>query len=69
MSILSRIPNFLPSTPSSAPQEAMIASQQAHINELVEKTRMLDNTIKDLQVQLTNSRAQWQAEHRMDRRL
>jgi hypothetical protein len=42
----------------------MIASQQAHINELVQKTRALDNTIKDLQEQLTNSRAQWQAEHR-----
>jgi hypothetical protein len=42
----------------------MIASQQAHINELVQKTRTLDNTIKDLQEQLTNSRAQWQAEHR-----
>ena len=42
----------------------MIASQQAHINELVKKTRTLDNTIKDLQEQLTNSRAQWQAEHR-----
>ncbi|KAF8501636.1 hypothetical protein F5888DRAFT_1252223 [Russula emetica] len=64
MSILSRIPNLIPSTPSSAPQEAMIASQQAHINELVQKSRTLDNTIKDLQEQLTNSRAQWQAEHR-----
>jgi len=42
----------------------MIASQQAHINELVQKTRTLDNTIKDLQEQLTNSRAQWKAEHR-----
>jgi hypothetical protein len=64
MSILSRIPNLIPSTPSSAPQEAMIASQKAHINELVQKTRTLDNTIKDLQGQLTDSRAQWQAEHR-----
>ena len=64
MSILSRIPNLIPSTPSSAPQEAMIASQKAHINELVEKTRTLDNTIQQLQEQLTNSRAQWQAEHR-----
>jgi hypothetical protein len=42
----------------------MIASQKAHINELVQKTRTLDNTIKDLHGQLTNSRAQWQAEHR-----
>ena len=41
-----------------------MASQQAHINELVQKTRTLDNTIKDLQEQLANSRAQWQAEHR-----
>ena len=64
MSILSRIPNLISSSPSFAPQEAMIASQQAHINELVQKTRTLDNIIKDLQEQLTNSRAQWQAEHR-----
>jgi hypothetical protein len=64
MSILSRIPNLIPSTSSSAPQEAMIASQKAHINELVQKTRTLDNAIKDLKEQLTNSRAQWQAEHR-----
>ena len=42
----------------------MITSQQAHINELVQKTRTLDNTIKDLQEQLKDSRAQWQAEHR-----
>jgi chromosome segregation ATPase len=42
----------------------MIASQQAHINELVQKTRTLDSTIKDLQDKLTNSRAQWQAEHK-----
>ena len=42
----------------------MITSQQAHINELVQKSRTLDNTIKDLQDQLTNSRSQWQAEHR-----
>jgi hypothetical protein len=42
----------------------MIASQKAHINELVQKTRTLDSTIKDLQEQLTNSRTQWQAEHR-----
>jgi hypothetical protein len=42
----------------------MIASQKTHINELVQKTRTLDNTIKDLEEQLTNSRSQWQAEHR-----
>lgn len=42
----------------------MIASQSAHINQLVQKTQTLDNTIKDLQGQLTNSRAQWQVEHR-----
>ncbi len=42
----------------------MIASQQTHINELVQKTRTLDNTIKNLQDKLTNSRAQWQAEHK-----
>jgi hypothetical protein len=64
MSFLSRIPNLIPSTPSSAPQEAMIASQKADINELVQKTRMLDDTIQHLQEQLTNSGAQWQAEHR-----
>ena len=64
MSSLFKIPNLIPSSSSSAPQEAMIASQQTHINELVQKTRTLDNTIKDLQEQLTNSRAQWQAEHK-----
>jgi hypothetical protein len=64
MSFLSRIPNLIPSTPSSAPQEAMITSQKTHINELVQKTRTLDNTVKGLEEQLSNSRAQWQAEHR-----
>jgi hypothetical protein len=64
MSTLFKIPNLIPSASSSAPQEAMIASQQAHVNELVQKTRTLDKTIKDFQEQITNSRAQWQAEHR-----
>jgi chromosome segregation ATPase len=64
MSILSRIPNFLPSTPTSAPQDAMIASQKTHIDELVQKTRTLDNTIKHLQEQLSNSRGEWQADRK-----
>lgn len=64
MSILSRIPNLISSTPSSAPQEAMIASQKAHIDELVQRTRGLDNTVKRLQEQLSNSRAEWQAERK-----
>ena len=42
----------------------MIANQKAHIDELVQKTRVLDNTIKNLQEQPTDSRTQWQAEHR-----
>ena len=64
MSILSRIPNLLASTPTSAPQEAMIASQKAHIDELVQKTRKLDDTIKRLQDQLSNSRDEWQTERK-----
>jgi len=42
----------------------MIASQKTHIDELVQKTRSLDNTIKGLQEQLSNSRAEWQAERK-----
>jgi chromosome segregation ATPase len=42
----------------------MIASQKTHIDELVQKTRTLDNTIKSLQEQLSNSRAEWQAERK-----
>jgi len=64
MSILSRIPNLISSTPTSAPQEAMIASQKAHIDELVQKTRTLDDTIGRLQDQLSNSRDKWQAERK-----
>lgn len=40
----------------------MIASQKAHIDELVQKTRTLDDTIQHLQDQLSNSRDEWQAE-------
>ncbi|KAH9960849.1 hypothetical protein BC827DRAFT_1105159, partial [Russula dissimulans] len=43
---------------------AMIASQKAHIDELVQKNSTLDNTIKRLQEQLSNLRAQWQAERK-----
>ena len=64
MSILSRIPNLIPSTPAAAPQDAMIASQKTHIDDLVQKARTLDNTIKHLQEQLSNSRAEWQAERK-----
>lgn len=42
----------------------MIASQKAHIDELVQKTRTLDDAIKRLQDQLSNSRDEWQAERR-----
>jgi len=64
MSILSRLPNLIPSTPTSAPQDAMIASQKTHIDELVQKTRTLDSTISRLQDQLSNSRAEWQTERK-----
>ncbi|KAI0250191.1 hypothetical protein BJV78DRAFT_1283333 [Lactifluus subvellereus] len=63
-SILSRLPNVLSSAPSSAPQEAMIASQKAHIEDLVQKTRTLEHTVKRLQDQLSTSRAEWQVEHK-----
>jgi chromosome segregation ATPase len=42
----------------------MIASQKAHINELVQKTRNLDDTIERLQDQLSNSRDEWQSERK-----
>jgi chromosome segregation ATPase len=42
----------------------MIASQKSHIDELVQKTRTLDNTIKTLQDQLSTSRTEWQAERK-----
>jgi chromosome segregation ATPase len=42
----------------------MIASQKTHIDELVQKTRTLDNTIKHLQEQLSNSRGEWQADRK-----
>jgi len=61
---MSFLPRLLPSTPTSAPQEAMIASQKAHIDELVQKNSMLDNTIKRLQEQLSNLRAEWQADRK-----
>ncbi|KAI9455997.1 hypothetical protein F5148DRAFT_1151402 [Russula earlei] len=64
MSFLPRMTNLIPSTPSSAPQEAMIASQKAHIDELVQRTRTLDNTVKRLQEQLSNSNVKWQAERK-----
>ena len=64
MSIFSRLPTVLSSAPSSAPQEAMIASQKAHIEDLVQKTRTLEQTVKRLQDQLSTSRAEWQAERK-----
>jgi regulator of replication initiation timing len=42
----------------------MIASQKAHIDELVQKTRTLEHTIQRLQDQLSNSRAEWQTERK-----
>jgi chromosome segregation ATPase len=42
----------------------MIASQKTHIDELVQKNRTLDDTIKRLQEQLSNSRTEWQVERK-----
>ncbi|KAH9972870.1 hypothetical protein BGW80DRAFT_1252571 [Lactifluus volemus] len=42
----------------------MISSQKLHIDELVQKTRSLELTVKRLQDQLSNSRAEWQTERK-----
>ena len=64
MPILSRLPNIISSSLSSAPQEPSIASQKAHIDEIVQKTRTLELTISDLREQLSESRSGWQAERK-----
>jgi hypothetical protein len=62
MHILSRLPTIISSSLSSAPQEPSIASQKAHIDEIVQKTRTLELTISDLREQLSESRSGRQAE-------
>ncbi|KIK90944.1 hypothetical protein PAXRUDRAFT_831241 [Paxillus rubicundulus Ve08.2h10] len=42
---------------TTTPHEAMVASQQAHINDLVQKNRSLENAIKKLDAELTSSAA------------
>ncbi|KAF8841221.1 hypothetical protein BDN67DRAFT_967408 [Paxillus ammoniavirescens] len=42
---------------TTTPHETMVASQQAHINDLVQKNRSLENAIKKLDKELTNSAA------------
>lgn len=50
-------PTPLRHTPSSAPYEAMAASQQAHIDELIQKNRKLELTHQKLKDELTAEQA------------
>lgn len=54
MSLVTRSPVRPLTAPSTAPQEAMIASLQSHIDELVQKNRASEHTIKRLQQTLTD---------------
>ncbi|KAH8994954.1 hypothetical protein EDB92DRAFT_1848437 [Lactarius akahatsu] len=62
MPLLSRLPNLISSSLSSAPQEPLIASQKAQIDQLGQKTRTLELTISRLREQLSDSRSEWQTE-------
>ncbi|KAH9178174.1 hypothetical protein EDB89DRAFT_1150242 [Lactarius sanguifluus] len=64
MPLLSRLPNLISSSLSSAPQEPLIASQKAQIDQLGQKTRTLEITISRLQEQLSDSRSEWQTERK-----
>ena len=64
MPILSRLPTIISSSLSSAPQEPSITSQKAHIDEIAQKTRILELTINDLREQLSESRSGWQDERK-----
>jgi hypothetical protein len=61
MPILSRLPNIISSSLSSAPQEP---SQKSKIDELVQKTRTFELTISRLREQLSDSRSERQAERK-----
>ncbi|KAH9039693.1 hypothetical protein EDB84DRAFT_1477580 [Lactarius hengduanensis] len=62
MPLLSRLPNLISSSLYSAPQEPLIASQKAQIDQLGQKTRTLELTSSRLREQLFDSRSEWQTE-------
>lgn len=56
MALVGRSPIRISATPSHAPQEAMIASLQAHIDELVQKNRAAEHVQKRLQQSLQDEK-------------
>ena len=57
MAFIGRSPPRILAAPSTAPQEAMAASLQAHIDELVQKNRAHEYTIRRLQQDLQEEKA------------
>lgn len=55
-------PTYLKTAPSTTPQEAMDARQQAHINELTEQLRTAEYMSKKLREELAQAQAQMKAE-------
>ena len=55
-------PTYLKTAPSTTPQEAMDARQQAHINELTEQLRTAEHMSKKLREELAQAQAQMKAE-------
>lgn len=53
---------YLKTAPSTTPQEAMDARQQAHINELTEQLRTTEHMSKKLREELAQAQAQMKAE-------
>ncbi|KAL5525806.1 hypothetical protein ACEPAG_7143 [Sanghuangporus baumii] len=56
MALVGRSPIKVTAAPSTAPQEAMAASLQAHIDELVQKNRTCEHTIKRLHQTLADEK-------------
>ncbi|THH06435.1 hypothetical protein EW145_g4102 [Phellinidium pouzarii] len=56
MALVGRSPVRITVTPSTAPQEAMAASLQAHIDELVQKNRTCEHNIRRLQQALQDEK-------------
>ncbi|KAL5504118.1 hypothetical protein ACEPAH_8191 [Sanghuangporus vaninii] len=56
MALVGRSPIKVTAAPSTAPQEAMAASLQAHIDELVQKNRTCEHTIKRFQQTLADEK-------------
>ncbi|KAL5526591.1 hypothetical protein ACEPAF_8315 [Sanghuangporus sanghuang] len=56
MALVGRSPIKVTAAPSTAPQEAMAASLQAHIDELVQKNRTCEHTIKRFQQMLADEK-------------